>query len=146
MPPLSLLIAYWMVGAYLMALKRFSEYRQFNNPSRAAAYRTSFKYYSKRSLLVSALFYMSASMLFLGAFIMRYRVELILSFPFVALVLAIYFYLAFEHESAVQNPEKLYREPAIVCAVLLCVMVMLALLWIDIPAMHRIFAPTLPLR
>lgn len=51
--------------------------------------------------------------MFFGAFIMRYRVELILSFPFVSLVMAIYFYLAFEHESAVQNPEKLYREPAL---------------------------------
>ncbi len=53
--------------------------------------------------------------MFFGAFIMRYRFELILSFPFVSLVMAIYFYLAFEHDSAVQNPEKLYREPPLFC-------------------------------
>ena len=127
-----------------MSLKRFSEYRQLNNPALAAAYRKSFRHYTELSLLVSVTFYASAAMMFFGAFIMRYRVELILSFPFVALVMAIYFYLAFEHESAVQNPEKLYREPGLVCAVIVCLVVMLTLLWIDIPAMHRLFAPTLP--
>ena len=50
-------------------------------------------------------------MLFLGAFVMRYRLELILAFPLVALVMAIYLGLAFKPESAVVNPEKLYREP-----------------------------------
>ena len=143
-PPVSLLIAYWMVGAYLMALKRFSEYRQLGDPSLAAAYRKSFRQYTERSLLVSVAFYASASMMFFGAFIMRYRVELILSFPFVALVMAIYFYLAFESESPVQNPEKLYREPVLVCAVLVCSIAMLTLLWTDLPTMHRLFAPTLP--
>jgi hypothetical protein len=136
-PPLSLLIAYWMIGAYFMALKRFSEYRQLNNPLLAAAYRRSFRYYTERSLLVSVTFYASAAMMFFGAFIMHYRLELILSFPFVALVMAIYFHLAFENESAVQNPEKLYREPVLMASALVCMCVMLALLWIDIPAMHR---------
>ena len=145
-PPISLLVAYWMVGAYFMALKRFSEYRQFDNPARAGAYRKSFKYYTERSLLVSVIFYVSASMLFLGAFIMRYRVELILSFPFVALVLSIYFYLAFDQDSAVQNPEKLYREPELLCAVIVCAAVMLALLWIDMPVVSHLFTPTLPVR
>ncbi len=42
---------------------------------------------------------------------MRYRMELILTFPIVAWLMAIYFGLSFRHESCVQNPEKLYREP-----------------------------------
>ncbi len=143
-PPISLVIAYWMVGAYFMALKRFSEYRSLNSPSLAGAYRKSFRYYTERSLLVSVIFYASAAMMFFGAFIMRYRVELVLSFPFVALVMAIYFHLAFEHESAVEHPEKLYREPFLMAAVLICFCVMLLLLWVNIPMMHRILVPTLP--
>src|SRR6185437_15490002 len=74
-PPASLLVAYWMIGAYLMALKRFSEFRQINNQERAGAYRKSFHKYTERSLLVSVTFYGSAAMLFFGAFIIRYRVE-----------------------------------------------------------------------
>jgi hypothetical protein len=126
-----------------MALKRFSEYRQFGNPVLAAAYRKSFRYYTETSLLVSVTFYASAAMLFFGAFIMRYRVEMILSFPFVALVMAIYFRLAFEHDSAIQNPEKLYREPLLIGALVVCLAVMVSLLLIAVPLMHRMFVPTL---
>ena len=42
------------------------------------------------------MFYGSAAMLFLGAFVMRYRLELILAFPLVSLVMAIYLTLAFK--------------------------------------------------
>jgi len=52
-------------------------------------------------------------MLFFGAFMMRYRIELIFSFPVVAWLMAVYFSLSFRHESAVQNPERLYREPSL---------------------------------
>ena len=85
-PPISLLLSYWMVGCYFMALKRFSEYREIGDSGRAAAYRKSFRYYTERSLLSSVTFYASAAMLFFGAFLVRYRMELVLSFPFVACV------------------------------------------------------------
>ena len=143
-PPLSLLICYWMAGCYLMALKRFSEYRDIGNPQIAGAYRRSFQYYTEESLLTSVVFYASASMLFFGAFIMRYRIELILVFPFVALMMSTYFKLAYEHNSAVQNPEKLYREPLLLAETTLVSVMMIALLFIDIPILGRILAPTLP--
>src|SRR5215510_3376352 len=41
-PPVSLAISYWMVGAFFMAMKRYAEYRQIGNPRIAAAYRRSF--------------------------------------------------------------------------------------------------------
>jgi hypothetical protein len=46
-------------------------------------------------------FYASAAMLFLGAFAMRYRLELVLSFPFTAVVMALYLTIAFRPDSAV---------------------------------------------
>ena len=58
---------------------------------------------------MSVMFYAATAMLFFGAFMIRYRIELVLVFPLVALLMAIYFNLAFKHNSAVQNPEKLYR-------------------------------------
>ncbi len=42
LPPLSLLLSYWMLGAYFMALKRFSEYRQIADFAVAASYRNRF--------------------------------------------------------------------------------------------------------
>jgi decaprenyl-phosphate phosphoribosyltransferase len=141
-PPTSLLVSYWMVGAYFMAIKRYAEYRDIDNPDRAAAYRKSFSYYTLPRLLVSIVFYASAAMLFLGAFVMRYRLELILAFPLIAFVMAVYLGLAFRPESAVVNPEKLYREPVLMAAVVLCFATMLALMVIDIPALDTIFKPT----
>jgi decaprenyl-phosphate phosphoribosyltransferase len=143
-PPLTLLVAYWMIGAYFMALKRLSEYREIADAGKAAAYRRSFAYYSSQSLLVSIVFYASASMLFFGAFLMRYRVELICSFPFLAVIMAIYFHLAFQHGSAVQNPEKLYRQPVLMTAVAVYAGISLLLLWIDIPFLTTFFTSTLP--
>ncbi len=141
-PPASLLVSYWMIGCYFMAMKRFAEYRDLKEPALAAAYRKSFAYYTEQRLLVAVMFYGSAAMLFFGAFIVRYRLELIVSFPFVALVMAVYLALAFKENSAVQRPEGLYREPLIIAPVIACSLVMVLLLIIDIPFLHRFFAPT----
>jgi 4-hydroxybenzoate polyprenyltransferase len=143
-PPASLLICYWMTGCYLMALKRFSEYREIGDAQVAGAYRRSFQYYNELSLLTSVTFYGSAAMLFFGAFIMRYRIELILVFPLVALLMSTYFRLSFQPNSAAQNPEKLYREPLLMFESVLLSVSMVALLFNDIPVLSRIFSPTLP--
>lgn len=142
LPPTSLLISYWMVGCYFMALKRYAEYRDIADPARAAAYRKSFSYYTLERLLVSIVFYSAAAMLFLGAFIMRYRLELIIAFPLVALVMAIYLGLAFDTESAVVNPEKLYREKKLMASVIACALTMMALMVVDIPVLYDVFKPT----
>ncbi|HEY4379991.1 MAG TPA: UbiA prenyltransferase family protein [Acidobacteriaceae bacterium] len=142
--PASLLICYWMTGCYLMALKRFSEYREIGDVKVAGAYRKSFQHYTEVSLLSSVTFYAAAAMLFFGAFIIRYRIELVLVFPLVALMMATYFKLAFQPNSAVQNPEKLYREPLLMVESGLVSLSMIILLYVDVPIISRIFSPTLP--
>jgi len=143
-PPLSLLLSYWMLGAYFMALKRFSEFRQINDHAIAGKYRRSFRFYTPESLLNSVVFYASTAMLFFGAFIMRYRMELILTFPIVAWLMAIYFGLSFRHESSVQNPEKLYREPLLMLVLLLCIVAFIALLFVNLPWLHDWFPKSQP--
>ena len=145
-PPVSLLISYWMVGCYFMALKRYAEYRDIGDAVRSAAYRKSFRYYTEERLLVSIMFYAAQAMLFFGAFIVRYRLELILAFPLVALVMAQYLSLAFKKDSAVQAPEGLYREPGLMAAVISCSVVMVFLLFVDVPLLHQIFVPTVAVR
>jgi decaprenyl-phosphate phosphoribosyltransferase len=143
LPPVSLLIAYWMLGAYFMALKRFSEYRQIGRDS-AVKYRRSFEFYNEQSLLVSVLFYAATAMLFFGAFIMRYRMEMVFSFPFVALLMADYFKLSFVEDSPVQNPEKLYREPRIIALLVLCSIVLTVMLYVRLPWLARMFPKSGP--
>ena len=144
-PPVSLLISYWMVGCYFMALKRFSEYRDINHKGTASAYRKSFRVYTEHSLLTSITFYASASMLFFGAFLVRYRIELVLAFPLIAWVMAIYYNMAFQKNSPVQNPELLYRQKTLMVAVVLCSVAMITLLFVDVPLLVKLFRPTLPI-
>jgi hypothetical protein len=133
LPPTSLLISYWMLGCFFMTLKRFSEYRQIADHERAASYRRSFAQYSEEVLLNSATFYAAASMLFFGAFIMRYRIELILSFPVIAWLMAVYFSLSFRPDSPVQHPELLYKEPRLMVPLIICIALMVVLLFVNVP-------------
>jgi 4-hydroxybenzoate polyprenyltransferase len=142
--PASLLLSYWMVGSYFMAIKRYAEYRDIGDKGSASAYRKSFRFYTEERLLVSVMFYGSAAMLFLGAFIMRYRLELILAVPFVSWVMGAYLSLAFRPDSAAQNPEKLYREPGLMAAVVCCTVAVVVLLLVSVPALQSLFSPTAP--
>jgi 4-hydroxybenzoate polyprenyltransferase len=140
-PPISLLVAYWMVGCYFMAIKRFAEYREIGDRSVSAAYRRSFAYYNEPRLLVSIMFYSAFAMLMLGAFIVRYRLEWILAVPLLSSVMALYLHLAFQKNSAAQNPEKLYKQPMLMVTVCLCAIVMGVCLFVDMPWLHHLFAP-----
>jgi decaprenyl-phosphate phosphoribosyltransferase len=142
--PGSLLLSYWMIGCYFMAIKRFSECRSLGDHARIAAYRKSLAFFNEQRLLVAIMFYGSTAMLFFGAFVMRYRLEFILAFPLVAAVMASYLSIAFKDDSPAQHPEKLYREPGLMTAVLACTLVMLLCLFIDMPVLYKIFRPTAP--
>jgi 4-hydroxybenzoate polyprenyltransferase len=144
--PASLLLSYWMIGCYFMALKRYAELSAFADRAQAAAYRKSFAYYTTERLLVAVMFYATSAMLFFGAFCMRYRMELILAFPFVAAVMAIYLRVAMKPDSAAQQPEHLYRERGLMTAVVAASIAIVVLLRTDIPVMYRIFAPTAPVQ
>ncbi|MDW5265683.1 MULTISPECIES: UbiA family prenyltransferase [Acidobacteriaceae] len=141
-PPTSMLCAYWMLGCYFMGLKRFSEFREIGSHQGACAYRKSFENYSERSLLGSVVFYASMAMMMFGIFVVRYRIELILAFPFIALLMAMYFDLSFKKNSAVQHPEKLYREPSLMAIALATCIIMIVLLNIHLPLVGQIFTPT----
>ena len=138
-PPISLLISYWMIGAFFMAAKRFAEYRFMGNSATAAAYRSSFKYYSERSLILSMFFYTTCFAVFLGIFIVRYHIELIFFVPLVAGFVSYYLGIAFKEESAAQSPEQLYREKGLMAYLALCLLAFVVLMLIEIPALYTLF-------
>lgn len=148
-PPVSLLIAYWMIGAFFMAAKRFSEYRSIGDPAVAGAYRESFRHYDERRLLISMFFYITTFALFLGVFIIRYHLELILIFPMVAGFVCYYLNVAFKEDSAAQSPERLYRETGLMTYLALCVLAFVALMFVQVPSLYALFnvppSPVAPL-
>ncbi|MEZ6004330.1 MAG: UbiA family prenyltransferase [Planctomycetota bacterium] len=138
LPPVSLGIAYWMMGAYFMAAKRYAEYDSINDPERAARYRRSFHHYNLQRLMASMVFYLSLAGMFGGVFIVRYKLELILATPLIAGFFTWYMFLTLRPESPVQAPEKLYREKGFFLYAMLCSAVFLVLMFIDIPALDRL--------
>jgi decaprenyl-phosphate phosphoribosyltransferase len=139
LPPLSLVISYWMVGAFFMAMKRYAEYRHIGNPAVAAAYRRSFAYYTEERLLISLFFYATTCALFAGIFIVRYHLELILFAPLAAGLFAFYMKLGLKADSPVQNPERLHRERPFMAYMVLCLAAFVFLMFTSIPPMYEWF-------
>ncbi|MFT5499011.1 MAG: decaprenyl-phosphate phosphoribosyltransferase, partial [Kiritimatiellia bacterium] len=137
-PPSSLIISYWMGGAFLMAVKRFAEFRFINDPSVAALYRRSFAYYTEDRLLISAFFYGACSALFFGVFMVKYRIELVFSLPLLAWMFTWYLYIGMKPDSPAQRPESLYRESGFMLYVLLVAVFVTVMLFIDIPWVHQL--------
>lgn len=131
--PSSILFGYWMGGAFLMATKRYAEYRMIDDPELAGKYRKSFKYYTEHSLLLSAFFYAMCSVFFIGVFLIKYRIELILWIPFLIGLFCYYFYISFKDDSAVQKPEKLYHEKGLMLYMLLLCVMFTILMFVNIP-------------
>ncbi|MFW5700160.1 MAG: UbiA prenyltransferase family protein [Cyclobacteriaceae bacterium] len=109
-PPSSMLVSYWMGGAFLMAAKRLSEYKYINDHDTATLYRKSFQSYNEQKLLLSSFFYALSSSFFLGIFLIKNKIELLLSFPLFAGLFTWYLYIAYKKDSSAQRPEKLFNE------------------------------------
>lgn len=141
-PPVSAAFAYWMFGAFLMAMKRFAEYRQIGDPEQAALYRRSFRYYNEARLIESMFFYAAFFGMLSGFFMARYHIDLILAAPFVACAMAYYMHLGFKPDSPVQTPEKLYTQRKLMLLVALACAVCAFFLFNDVPLLAEWLAPT----
>lgn len=135
-PPASLIFGYWMAGAFLMAIKRFSEMRYLESQEVARAYRTSFGYYTPERLLTFAVFCASIASFFLGVFLVKYRIELLICLPFLAFGFAWYVHIGMKPDSAAQSPEKLYRERGFSLFMGFLVLLFTFAFLVDIPALE----------
>ena len=143
LPPASALLAYWMGGAFLMAIKRYSEYRGIGDPARAALYRRSFAHYSEQSLLLSGFFFALCSAFFTAIFLIKYRIEFLLLFPLIATLFTWYVAIGLKRDSAAQAPEKLHREFAFLCFAAFTFLVAAALFFVDLPFLRALMEPYL---
>jgi 4-hydroxybenzoate polyprenyltransferase len=144
LPPGSLLMAYWMGGAFLMALKRLAEYRSAEQGGRLealAVYRGSFRHYTEESLLLSSFLYALLAAFFLAVFLVKYRIEYLLTLPIFAVLFVMYLHVALKEDSTVQAPEKLFRERPLVLTVIVLTLTLVVLTWIDIPILERLTSP-----
>ncbi|HEX2787696.1 MAG TPA: UbiA prenyltransferase family protein [Ignavibacteria bacterium] len=140
-PPLSIIIAYWMIGAFFMASKRLGEIRFIDNQDTVKNYRKSLSRYTEAKLITSIIFYASLFSFSSAVFLIRYKFELILISPILSLLVAEYIRISFIHNSPVQYPEKLYRQKGLMFICILLVVCFVILLFVKIPVLSEIFEP-----
>src|SRR5262249_43307396 len=99
-------------------------------------YRVSFARYSETSLTVSCFVYALFSSFFLAVFLIKYRIEYLLTVPVVIALFGQYLALAMEPGSAAQKPEKLFRESRLIGLVALLVTLFVLTTFINIPALE----------
>jgi 4-hydroxybenzoate polyprenyltransferase len=136
LPPSSLVLAYWMGGAFLMAVKRYAELRLIADRKTAGLYRRSFQFYTEDKLMTSILFYAMCFAFFFGVFMLKYRIELLLTLPLFALMFAWYLFIGMKADSAAQRPESLYKERAFMAYTLLVIVALAFLLFVDVPGLN----------
>ncbi|QRM56977.1 hypothetical protein F3Y30_17260 [Sinorhizobium sp. BG8] len=145
LPPSSLLLAYWTGGAFLMAAKRLSEYRDITGAGGADLlhrYRRSFRYYTAESLTVSCFLYAMMSAFFIAVFLTRYRFEYILALPFIAILFSSYLWLSLLKNSIAQRPERMFRSKRLIASLVMVVVSLLFLSFVDLPLLYVIFEPS----
>jgi len=141
LPPGSVILCYWFGGAFLMAAKRLSEYREIaasHGSELLARYRASFAHYTEVSLTASCISYSLFSVFFLSVFLVKYRIEYILAMPLVVMLFTTYFSMSTSPGSSAQKPEKLYGERGLILIVLALVAVFLLASFIDMPGLARL--------
>jgi 4-hydroxybenzoate polyprenyltransferase len=138
LPPSSIILTYWAGGAFLMAAKRLSEYREItasHGRELLERYRASFAGYSEISLTVSCFVYALITSFFLAIFLIKYRVEYLLTVPVLIALFGHYLALSMEPASTAQRPEKLFKERTLIILVGLLAIIFLFTTYVNIPAL-----------
>ena len=144
LPPGSLQLGFWAGGAFLMALKRLAEYRTAEAGGTLASlarYRRSFGVYRADTLMLSAFLYAQLAAFALAVFLVKYRIEYLLSMPLFALLFAVYLRIGLKRDSSAQTPERLFREKSLVVVSVLLVLALVILTWVDLPWLNRLADP-----
>lgn len=108
--PASFLLGYWFIGVFLMAAKRFGEIRLIGNRKKAGQYRLSLQHYDEEHLLMSMTGAVAAFSFMLGVLAFKYSVDVVLVLPFIVGWVIWFFKLAFEENTIVKDPERIFEK------------------------------------
>jgi 4-hydroxybenzoate polyprenyltransferase len=140
-PPISILLAYWFGGAFLMAAKRVSEHRaivEAGGTANLAAYRPSFAVYTHSSLVTSCLVYAQGFAFMMAIFLLKYRIEYLVVIPLFIALFAAYMRLALTPDSAAARPEELMRQPAMLIGAAVTMALFGVLTFVDLPLLNSL--------
>lgn len=112
-PPVSFLLSCWALAAFVMAGKRYAEYRFIGDANRAAAYRSSFRRYTERSLMTTMILYSLVSLLFFLFLVLDTGLHRLLWLvPLILFFIVWFIWLSVRNEAVVREPEHIWERPA----------------------------------
>jgi decaprenyl-phosphate phosphoribosyltransferase len=117
--PASLVLGFWFLGMFLMAAKRFGELRFLKDNERAVKYRKSFQYYTEEHLLFSMIAAAVSFSFLLGTLSLKYSVDVIVILPFLVIWIVWLFHLAYQNNTVVKDPERIFEKKIFVAFSLL---------------------------
>ena len=141
LPPSSIIVSYWLGGAFLMAAKRLSEYTEIvesHSKQVLSKYRASFAEYTSVSLTVSCFVYAMLSSFFISVFLLKYRIEYVVLMPIITVLFSYYLVLSLRPGSSAQKPEKLFKERGLIILVMVLAGSFLVTTFVDIPSLEQL--------
>jgi len=93
-----------------MAAKRFGDVRLIKDKEKLESYRKSQKYYTEEKLLIAMIASLSVFYYMLGALCMKYSIDLIVTLPFIVIWTIWFFKLAYEENTVVKDPERIFEK------------------------------------
>lgn len=129
-PPLSLLLAWWAFGNYLMVAKRYSELRFLKD--KAGDYRHSHKAYTQASLGFGLLASAAAFAASYAYFALRFQLEsFLIVLPFILLFFGLLYRKMNSGRDLMEEPEHLLKSAPVALSTLLLVILFLAAFFLD---------------
>lgn len=144
LPPISLLLGFWFGGAFLMNAKRLAEYRFIvaqSGVGQLHLYRASFRHYSEVRLSIANLIYALLCSFCIAIFVVKYRIEYVLLFPFLTGLFAEYYRLSLLDGSPARSPEKLFLARRLMLLTVVTGIVFMLTSMIELPVLERLTAP-----
>jgi decaprenyl-phosphate phosphoribosyltransferase len=129
-PPISLLLAWWAFGNFLMVGKRVAE-KKFLTAAESSAYRLSLNRYSVSGLVVFMAF---NGLLFLAMFIL-FAIQLSLktflyALPFILFYLIFFMVKSIQDRDAAEEPEKMLKNPYFALYTLFLLVIFIIAFWL----------------
>jgi len=140
-PPSSTILIAWTVGAFMMSVKRLAEYQVFKKPSQAAAYRKAYKTYNVKKLILASFVYAMLSSFGITVFLLKYRIEFILTLPLISVWFALYLGLGLGKDQIAIYPERLLKQRDLVMLSVIILLLLIIAAKVDLPQLHILYQP-----
>lgn len=141
LPPSSIMIITWALGAFTMSMKRMAEFQLFRNREAAASYRRSYAQYGEHSLAICGFVYALLTIFSATTLLLKYKAELIITVPVLIALMAWYYLMGLRHELFIIYPERLMRNPVFMGLCAMLTLTGLLALNVSIPQLQLLLIP-----